>query len=149
MFEQFNQLLELNLVDCPTQLALDLIDLIEAISLCGFPPAKGIPFVKIAFWSFLVGWVQQQSCCPGSSKYMPRWQKLWFQNKISIQKYKRIWGQNVTFLALGALPVNVFNTKEVSYWFPDMRVPKVSSLPQKIGFLSDQKTMRTRCLCGF
>ena len=31
-----------------------------------------------------------------------------------------------------ASPVNVFHTKEVSYWFPDVRVPKVLLSPLKI-----------------
>ena len=67
-----------------------------------------------------------------------------------------------------------FNTKKVSHWFPDIRVPKVLLLPpQKIGFLAqkqpklaqnwhfwpnigifgpfdlpDERTMRTSCLGG-
>ena len=47
-------------------------------------------------------------------------------------KYQNFWGQNLTFLALAAPPVNVFNTKEVSYWFPKMGVPKVVLPPKKI-----------------
>ena len=39
-----------------------------------------------------------------------------------------------------ALPLIVFNTKVVSYWFPDMRVPKVLLPPQFfLGFLAQNR----------
>ena len=68
-----------------------------------------------------------------------------------------------TTYALSALHIN---TKEVSHWFPDMRVPKVlirppkkrifgpktAQLGLKLAFMAkywpDQRTMRTRCLLG-
>ena len=76
---------------------------------------------------------------------------------------------------IGASSVNIFNTKEVSHWLPDMIVPKAFLPPLKIrilgpkttpnyifghyrtnigligpfGPMPNQKTMRTRCLCGF
>ena len=34
-------------------------------------------------------------------------------------------------ITIVAAPVNVFNTKEVSHWFPDMRVPNFFSIPPK------------------
>ena len=37
----------------------------------------------------------------------------------------------VDILVLWASPVNVFNTKDVSYWFPNMGVPKVFLPPEK------------------
>ena len=40
-------------------------------------------------------------------------------------KYQNFGGQNLTFLVLAALPVDAFNTKEVSNWFSDMGVPKI------------------------
>ena len=38
----------------------------------------------------------------------------------------------VDILVLRASPVNVFNTKDVSYWFPNMGVPKVFLPPEKL-----------------
>ena len=43
-------------------------------------------------------------------------------------KFPNFTGQYWAFLSLAAVQaaaVNVFNTKEASHWFPDMRVPKV------------------------
>ena len=76
---------------------------------------------------------------------------------------------------IGASPVNVFNTKEVSHWFPDMRIPKVllhspkkwifgpktAKFGPKLAFWAKYrhfwpiwsnawpKKMRTSCLGGF
>ena len=41
---------------------------------------------------------------------------------------------------IGALPVNIFNGKEVSNRFPDMRVPNVLLPPQNsLGFLAQKR----------
>ena len=58
--------------------------------------------------------------CPFDKKLRCPNKKLTFLSQIQIFS-----GQNCTFLSQGASPVNVFNTKEVSHWFPDVRVPKV------------------------
>ena len=52
-------------------------------------------------------------------------------------KYSIFWVKIAHFhpyRPIGATPVNVFNTKEVSHWFPDTRVPKVLLLPPKTCF---------------
>ena len=40
---------------------------------------------------------------------------------------------------MGKMVVNVFNTKDVSYWFLYMRVPKVLLFPQQLGFLAQKR----------
>ena len=93
-------------------------------------------------------------------------------------KYSNFWVKIAHFhpyRPIGATPVNVFNTKEVSHWFPDIRIPKVKLHPlQKRSFgpkrpnaaskwhlwpnigifgpfdrLPDQKTMQTTALVVF
>ena len=53
-------------------------------------------------------------------------------------KYPNFWVKKVHFCSkkpIGASPINVFNTKKVSHWTPDMRVPKVLlPPPQKTEF---------------
>ena len=57
------------------------------------------------------------------------------KTKIEFWSQYIILGQNCTFSFLrsfrpiGSPPVNVFNMKEVSHWFPDLRVPKILLLP--------------------
>ena len=92
-------------------------------------------------------------------------------------KYSIFWVKIAHFhpyRPIGATPVNVFNTKEVSHWFPDIRIPKVKLHPlQKRSFgpkrpnaasnwhlwpnigifgpidlMPDQKKMRTGCPSG-
>ena len=86
----------------------------------------------------------------GCTSDMPCWQKLLFQNKkLNFgPKFPNFWVKIAHFRPrrpIGASPVNVFNTKEVSYWFPP---------PKKWMFgpfdpMPNQKTMQTRCLGGF
>ena len=90
-------------------------------------------------------------------------------------KYPNFWVKKAHFRPyrpIGASPINVFNTKKVSHWNPNMRVPKFllpapknwilgPNLAQNWHFgpnigifgpfdlMSDQKTMRTSCRSGF
>ena len=51
-------------------------------------------------------------------------------------KYQNFWVKIAHFCSLrtiGAAPVNVFNTKEVSHWFPDMKVLLSPSKKWKFG----------------
>ena len=101
-----------------------------------------------------------------------------YHQKIDFAPNIQICGSKSTFCPqwpIGSSSINVFSTKKVSPWFPDMRVPEVLlSPPQKLDFWPkngqilpktgilakyrhfcpfdlrpDQRTMRTSCRSGF
>merc|ERR1712067_35782 len=123
-----------------------------------FPPRKRKIFL---------GWFRWESFSPGYSGHLFHQQKSRSLNKKLIfgPKYPNFGVKKAHFRPwrpIGASLINVFNTKKVSHWIPDMRVPKfLLPAPKnwhfepKIGIfgpfdlLPDQKTMRTSCLSGF
>ena len=87
----------------------------------------------------LFGRVQWESCSPGVLVIRPVDKKWWFRNKKSTfgpkcQNFEAIIAYFRPEWPIWVSPVNIFNTKEVLYWFPDMRVPKFCSLPKILGF---------------
>ena len=64
---------------------------------------------------------------------MPPWQKLQFQNKkLTLAPNIQIFRSKLhIFVPSSQMEFHRFNTKEVSHWFPDIRVPKVLLSPPK------------------
>merc|ERR1712004_13830 len=88
------------------------------------------------FW----GWFRWESCSLGYSGHLLHQQKLRSLNKKLTfgPKYPNFGVKKAHFRPLrpiGASTVNVFNTKKVSHWNPDTRVPKfLLPAPQNLDF---------------
>ena len=94
------------------------------------------PLLPADMINFLLNTVSTISFAP--EKVVRTWgepqKKLFFTNIWSLSQIcqKQGWAlKNDPLRPIGASPINAFNTKKVSNWTPDIRVPKVLPHPPK------------------